>query len=444
LSELNGDLLITRDLKHLKGDHNLQMAKSLSVILRKTRTIVVITLSTILLFECTYRVILRLAPNLLRHAAPLGLDYGDTWRSSGLAPGGSLKENFDAMVLGPYGNTVHWKTNAQGFRNDYDVTPEPGPGVVRVISIGDSFTAGYRLAQNETFSFLLEHYLNSKSDGSKYEVLISVVDNPTDGLDYLSRLGLSFNPKLVLLGLTLGNDNAGTYVRLAPGGKYTLDDESGKIEPNASPTLGFSHGLEKMLLPAACVYPSRTPFLDQHSITYHILKQLWRSTRNGEAIASWYEYDKENVKLFDPMQGLGAYLNEAPREVQQSYDQLFRTLRGLKKIMKNKGVDFAVVILPQRFQVQEEDWTCTVADYRLNEGCFDLSLPNRLITDFCIQNDIVCIDPTQAMIAAHRISRRSLYCPQGDMHLNAEGNRAIFEAIKDEVYRRVRKESVSH
>jgi hypothetical protein len=143
------------------------------------------------------------------------------------------------------------------------------------------------------------------------------------------------------------------------------------------------------------------------------------------------------------MQGLGAYLNEAPVEVQQSYDQLFRSLRGLKKIMANKGVDFMVVIFPQRFQVQEEDWTCTVADYRLNEACFDLNLPNRLIADFCIQNDIVCIDPTQAMIAAHRLSGRSLYCPQGDMHMNAEGNRATFEAIKDEVYRRLRKESVS-
>jgi hypothetical protein len=354
-----------------------------------------------------------------------------------------LKENFDAMVLGPYRNTVRWKNNAQGFRNDYDVTPEPGPGVVRVISIGDSFTAGYRLAQNETFSFLLEQYFNSKSDGSKFEVLISVVDNPTDGLDYLSRLGLSFKPKLVLLGLTLGNDLAGAYVRLAPGGQYTLDDETGAIEPSASPTLGFSHGLEKMLLPAACIYPSRTPFLDRHSITYHVLKQLWRSTRNGEGIASWYDYDKENLKLFDPMQGLGAYLNNAPREVQESYNQLFRTLRALKKVMANKGVDFAVVIFPQRFQVQEEDWTCAVADYRLNEACFDLNLPNRLITDFCVQNDIVCIDPTPAMIAAHRISGRSFYCPQGDMHMNADGNRATFEAIKDEVYQRLRKESVS-
>jgi len=372
-------------------------------------------------------------------AKPEGLDYGDTWRASGFGPGGSLKENFDGMVLGPYRNTVRWKNNAQGFRNDYNATPEPGPGVVRVISIGDSFTAGYRLAQNETFSFLLEQYLNSKSDGSKYEVLISVVDNPTDGLAYLSNSGLSFKPKLVLLGLTLGNDIPAAYVSLAAGGKYTLDDASGRIESNASRSLGFSHGLEKMLIPGACVYPSRTAFLDRHSITYHVLKQLWASRQAGERIASWYEYDKENVKLFDPMNGLGVYLNESPREMQESYDQLFRTLRALKKVIASKGADFAVVLFPQRFQVQPDDWTRTVAEYRLNEACFDLTLPNRLISDFCLQNDIVCIDPTATMLNAHRLSAQNLYCPQGDMHMNAEGNRVLFEAIKDDVYQHLKK-----
>jgi len=429
------------DLKLASLTHNPQRAKALSVIVRKSKTIAVITVSTILLFECTYRVILRLAPNLLTVAKPRGLDYGDTWRSEGFGPGGYLKENFDAMVLGPYRNTVRWKNNAQGFRNDYDVTPEPGRGVVRLISIGDSFTAGYRLAQNETFSFLLEQYLNTKSDGSKYEVLISAVDNPIAGLDYLSRSGLSFKPKLVLLGVTLGNDIAEAYVGLSQGGRYTLDDETGRIEINASQTLGFSHGVEKILIPAACIYPTKFSFLDRHSITYHLLKQLWRSRQNGEGIASWYE--GQNPKLFDPNHGLGGYLKEPPREVQESYDRLFRTLRGSKKVMASKGVNFAVLVFPQRFQVQKEDWTCSVADYRLNEACFDLNLPNGLIADFCAQNDIVCIDPTQAMVAAHSISHRSLYCPQGDMHPNAEGNRVIFEAIKDEVYRQLRKESVS-
>lgn len=349
-----------------------------------------------------------------------------------------MKENFDAMVLGPYRNTVHWKNNAQGFRNDYDVTTEPGRGVVRVISLGDSFTAGYRLAQNDTFSFLLEQYFNSKSDGGKYEVLISVVDNPTDGLYYLTRSGLSFKPKLVLLGLTLGNDFAGSYVALAPGGTYTLDEETGRIEPNATQALGFSHGLEKMLIPAACIYPSRMRFFERHSITYHLLRQLWRSGRSGEAIASWYGHDREDVKLFDPVHGLGLYLKEPPGEVQQSYEELFKTLRALKKVLASKGVDLAIVIFSQRFQVQEEDWSATIADYRLNESCFDLNLPNRMIADFCVKNDIFCIDPTQGMAAAHRMSHRSLFCPQGDMHLNAEGDRVLFDAIKDEVYRKLR------
>lgn len=354
-----------------------------------------------------------------------------------------MKENFDAMVLGPYGNTVHWRNNAQGFRSDYDVTTEPGPGVVRVISIGDSFTAGYRLAQNETFSFLLEQYLNSKSDGGKYEVLISAVDNPADGLYYLSHVGLSFKPNVVLLGLTLGNDIAGAYVSLSAGGKYTLDEETGRIELNATQTLGFSHGLEKLLIPPTCIYPSRMHFLNRHSVTYHVLKQLWRSRQSGEAIGSWYGHDRESVKLFDPVHGLGLYLKEPPSEVQQSYQELFSTLRALKKVLAGKGVDFAIVIFSQRYQVQEEDWSATVADYRLNESCFDLNLPNKLIADFCVKNDILCIDPTQAMAAAHGLSHESLYCPQGDMHLNAEGNRVVFEAIKDEVYRRLR-ESSSH
>lgn len=339
------------------------------------------------------------------------------------------------MVLGPYRNTVRWKNNAQGFRNDYDVTPEPGPGVVRVMSIGDSFTAGYRLAQNETFSFLLEQYLNSKSDGSKYEVLISAVDDPTAALDYLNRSGFSFKPKLVVLGVTLGNDVAQAYVSLSPGGRYTLDDETGVIETSPSQTLGFLHGLENKLIPAACTYPSS--FLDRRSITFHVLKQLWRTTRGGEGIMGWYQ-DKHPPKLFDPSHGLGVYLRERPGEVQESYAHLFRTLRSLKKATTANGIDLVIVIFPQRFQVQKEDWTCTVSDYRLNETCFDLNLPNRLIADFCAQNDMVCIDTTTAMIAAHKISAENLYCPHGDMHPNADGNRVMFEAIKDEVYRRLR------
>ena len=415
--------------------HNPQRAKLSTMIVRKSTTIIVITVFSILLFECIYRVTNRLAPNLLKPAQAQGLDYGDTWRAEGFGPGGSLKENFDAPVLDPYGNTVRWKNNAQGFRNDYDVSAEPRKGVIRLISIGDSFTAGYRLAQNETFSFLLEQYLNNKSDGNRYEVLISAVDDPTAALDYLNSTGFSFKPQMVLLGVTLGNDIAQAYVGLTSGGKYTLNDETGDITINASQTLGFAHGLEKLTIPETCFYPSS--FLDRRSITYHVLKQLWRRSQNGEVMSSWY--DKERPKVFDPVHGLGFYLKDPPREVQESYHHLLRTLRGSKKAAESRGYDLVVVVFPQRFQVQAADWTFTVAEYRLNRDCFDLTLPNRMIADFCAQNEITCIDTTPAMVAARTASEKSLYLPQGDMHPNAEGNRVIFEAIRDEVDRQLRK-----
>ena len=68
-----------------------------------------------------------------------------------------------------------------------------------------------------------------------------------------------------------------------------------------------------------------------------------------------------------------------------------------------------MLIFPQRFQVKNEDWVNTVAEYRLNEGCFDLNLPNKLIGDFCVENNILCLDPTAAMKSAQIDGKKSLY-----------------------------------
>jgi hypothetical protein len=406
-----------------------QRAKPVQLPLRKLTSVIVIALTTLFLFECAYRLILKLAPDLLAvNIKPSGLDYGDTWLGEGFGPGGFLKPNFDEMVLGAYGNHVHWKTNAQGFRNDYDVSQNPQSGVIRVMSIGDSFTAGYRLAQEETFSFQLEKFLNDKGDGNKYEVVISVANDPAEALNYMNQSGFSFKPNLVVLGITLGNDISGTYVAVGPSGKYTLDDASGQFRRNQIQTLGFAHGLEKHVIPQACIDPS---FFD-HFLTYRLVRQLLRSGNGGEAIGPWYE--KQYPRQFDPNTGLGFYLREPPKEISESYEHLFRTLRAWKKVVKENNCDLVVLIFPQRFQVKNEDRLNTVAEYRLKESCFDLNIPNKLIVDFCEKNDIMFIDPTEAMRTAQTDPHKSLYCPLGDMHPNAEGNRVIFEAIKDRIY----------
>lgn len=125
-----------------------------------------------------------------------------------------------------------WKNNLQGFRYNLDVLLEPETGTIRILSLGDSFVAGYRLGQNETFSALLEKYFNSKKDTIKYEVLISCVEEPSTGLYYLTKFGIKFKPRVVMLGITLGNDLAGSYVGLDGKGYYILDDSTAEIVRN--------------------------------------------------------------------------------------------------------------------------------------------------------------------------------------------------------------------
>lgn len=60
-----------------------------------------------------------------------------------------------------YGPGVELQTNAQGFREREDLQPEPAPGVFRAFCIGDSFTLGYGVGNEQTWC----HYLEGMQPG---------------------------------------------------------------------------------------------------------------------------------------------------------------------------------------------------------------------------------------------------------------------------------------
>ena len=357
------------------------------------------------------------------------LDYGDTWRKDGLGLGGFLKENFDAMVTDGYGGRVEWKTNFYGFRNNYEVRQNPDNGIIRIISMGDSFTVGYRIRQESTFSALLEKYFNSKSNEVKYEILISCIEDSVYGLFYLAKYGIIFKPKVIILGLTLGNDIAESYERLDQKGRFVLNDEDGSVRMNVNPPQGrFEDDLKKLLIPEECLANQRT--VDRSKIP-----------NRGESIISCSP-QRRSPRLFDNSNGLGIYLKNAPLEINEAYSRLFRVLKGFKILTDKLNIEFVIVLFPQRFQIQEEDWFATTENYRLKDDCFDLWKPNNLILDFCKKNNIICIDPTFKMIQIYNRERKSLYFRLGDMHLNALGNKALYESIKDEIYDMIRSKHV--
>jgi hypothetical protein len=372
-------------------------------------------------------------------------DYGDAWRGGELGQGGFLREGFSGWVEDGYGGRLRWRNDASGFRRDGETAGRRAPGSLRLLSLGDSFTAGYRVGQQETFSYLLERHLRATGRWREVEVLISAVEEPATGFLYLARHGVGWQPDLVLLGVTLGNDIGQAYLSLDPRGELRLaaDRDPPAIGPNpAAEQEALLAELRSWTLPAGCFDPARAapPDLEPRPEPEGGLRLLrlvrrgvaaWREREAAQTVSSlWMEYRRP--RLFDN-NGLGMYLADPPPPILDAYDRLFAVLAAYDAFLEGRGIRFAVALFPQRFQVQPRDWQATVAAYGLDPACFDLAAPTRRIAEFCRAAEISCLDPTESMARQFAAGGRSLYLPRADMHWNGRGHRAFFEATREEL-----------
>jgi len=361
-----------------------------------------------------------------RHAVP---DYGDTMRSQGLGQGGYLRENLTMYVTNGLGDKVRWTNNSMGFRSDREFSHQRPPGVLRILSLGDSFTAGYRVGQEETFSYLQERWINQNF--GKAEVLVAEIEEPAAALYHLVKFGIKMNPDVVLLGITLGNDIAESYVGLDPQGQYILNLEQGTvhIDINKNPQIGYAHGLETYKLPPKYLN-SYLPRLLGCVDMWWKRRYLWRRFFPQDAAITSFG-DTHPPNLFDINNGFGMFTNPAPAVIDEAYNRLFRILTAFQTFCQQRGILFALQLFPQRYQVQPYDWERAVNQYGLRETGFDLMGPNKRIQEFCNKHGILCMDPTKAMAEYAALTGKNLYLPLGDMHWNREGHRAFFECSSE-------------
>ena len=121
--------------------------------------------------------------------------------------------------------TVWFRINQQGMRADRDFPYQKPPGVKRIVSLGDSFTQGYEVAAEETFSAVLEREL--RAQGHDVEVLNAGVSgfSNAEAYLYLERELWKYDLDVVLVSFFFNDlvDNVRTSL-------FTLAD--GKLTPN--------------------------------------------------------------------------------------------------------------------------------------------------------------------------------------------------------------------
>jgi hypothetical protein len=96
--------------------------------------------------------------------------------------------------------TWSFEINKNGFRDTTDYEYEKPEGILRVLVLGDSFTIGYEVDQDETYSAVLERYL--EKHGVRAEVLNAGMsgNSTAEALVFFEHEGVRYEPDVVVLG----------------------------------------------------------------------------------------------------------------------------------------------------------------------------------------------------------------------------------------------------
>ena len=354
----------------------------------KRLLLLVVSLSVVILvFEVA---LARLAPQRTvafeLAANPAIYQKGDPLPYS-LAPGTRgrlLRDEFDTQVI----------INAHGYRDD-DFALEKPEGTERILVLGDSFTFGWGVESDETYSQQLEKILAGNHPGRSIEVInAGFASGPFPGTYYLylREKGLELDPDLIVVGLFMGND---------------IDHERAGEFPFAE--------VDEDGLPRR--FEQKFTFKDGHFVMkYPRFRWRYPVLRDSEVFQLGAESVRTIRKKFeDPgeqwiREGY-MYVDPYPPRTEKRVALIEKLLLGTYRLAKDRGVPILFVMIPTIEQVY-------VGHGTVRED-FDLEKPQRILSEFFEREGIPYLDLLPAL--RESASDEDLYF-WSDQHWNVAGN----------------------
>lgn len=262
------------------------------------------------------------------------------------------------------------RTNSLGLR-DRQISPDPTPGTLRMLALGDSQTFGNGLAASETWPKQVEHILN-ESAPNRWEVVNAGVPG-TDTWQHeilLQRLLRDMNTHVVVLA-------------------FYVNDVASRSKPRTTQTSGQTN-----------TWKNRATYLLKRSavvtIAHNRLLPTWYAWKHGDR-------STENAILS------GAYDEHAER----GWRQVDQSLRVMKELCHTRGIPFLMAILPRRDQVS---------------GRRSLRAYNDRARAIAETHEIRVVDLLATLSVAYRVKGESLFITW-DGHNSAVANQVIAERL---------------
>lgn len=289
-------------------------------------------------------------------------------------PGARFRVVYDTDPRGYFGpqHAVEMRIDALGLRGP-EVSAAKPPGTFRILGLGDSFTFGDGVRDEDTYLRRLETSLDAaRPGGMRYEVLNAGTQgyNTRDEVLYLEHRWLELDPDLVLIGF------------------YLNDAYSDATFMNRGEALGI------YLQPEGIARYSALADLVLHAI--HV-RQVRR-----EVHAFYRE------QFFSD----GAAFLERPVGMQVDWTVSREALGHAAELARGRGFGLALVIFPELYALGD-DYPFEDVHALVSSACEELGIPVLDLLDVFRGRD-----------------ERTLWVHPSDHHLNEVGNREAAVAIE--------------
>jgi hypothetical protein len=287
-------------------------------------------------------------------------------------------------------------------------------GTIRVLLLGDSFSVSHGLAIEDSLSRQLEAALQAIALRDNLPVRFEVVNAAVGGYSPYNywkayeRWAGQFRPDAVVVALSPDDyDCSNEGMRYVIDGGETLAVDGTEPEPQAAGGTPYFRMLRKWLSRSSEFYVLMRNFLYYNDFVGSI--SLWMEARADARYGQ-----------------LEPYLVPQTDKMSKAWSKTFSYLRHLHENTKADGVALAVIPLPLKLEIIEEEYQTELKASGRKSEQFDIDQPLKEISLFSRAENIPVLDPRSAM------RKRQAVVPcyfVYDGHWNEEGVRAAASQV---------------
>jgi len=308
-----------------------------------------------------------------------------------------VKEEFDTTIT----------INSKGYRGrEFDLSKN---GRFRILTIGDSFTLGIGVEDNESYPARMEKILTNDYHLKDIEIVnagFAAGFSPDTYYLYLKERGLKLQPDLILIGFFIGNDldHGKAFWH-----KWVETDQEGlplKIENEGASVENNRWVLRKKRLRYQLPVLRDSHFFHLALTSASGLKRLLTGAAGSSS------------ELYNPFIYKVTY-EERTNVIVKKVQTLFR---AMARLAAKEAIPLAVIMIPAREQVYPDEFGL------LNNRELDLQKPQRILAGFFQRERIPYLDLLPYLKAR---SKENLFYFRDDMHWTVKGHELASEVIVD-------------